>query len=121
MKFGVFFFGTVDMPDAGKSGPPAHKRNYGQADYARVYSDLLAYAQRAENLGFDSMWTAEHHFQNHGFEVVPNVIMLNAWLAQHTERIGLGSLVHVLTTWHPVRFAEDYSLADMLSGGRVIL
>ena len=66
------------------------------------------------------MWTAEHHFQNHGFEVVPNVVLLNAVLAQRTRRIRFGSLVHVLTTWHPVRFAEDYALADVLSGGRLL-
>jgi alkanesulfonate monooxygenase SsuD/methylene tetrahydromethanopterin reductase-like flavin-dependent oxidoreductase (luciferase family) len=120
LQFGAFFFGTVDMPDAGIDGPPAHRRNYAQADYLRVYRDLTAYAQRAENLGFDSMWTAEHHFQNHGFEVVPNVVLLNAVLAQRTHHIRFGSLVHVLTSWHPVRFAEDYALADVLSGGRLL-
>jgi alkanesulfonate monooxygenase SsuD/methylene tetrahydromethanopterin reductase-like flavin-dependent oxidoreductase (luciferase family) len=66
------------------------------------------------------MWTAEHHFHNHGFEVVPNVVLLNAVLAQRTQRIRLGALVHVLTTWHPVRFAEDFALADVLSGGRML-
>ncbi|HEY1292269.1 MAG TPA: LLM class flavin-dependent oxidoreductase [Chloroflexota bacterium] len=120
MKFGTFFFGTVDMPDAGVDGPPAHRRRYTQADYRRVYRDLTAYAQHAEKLGFDSMWTAEHHFQNHGFEVVPNVVLLNAVLAERTTRIRFGSLVHVLTSWHPVRFAEDYALADVLSGGRLL-
>ena len=120
MNFGAFFFGTVDMPDAGMQGPPAHHRRYTQADYRRVYRDLTAYAQHAERLGFDSMWTAEHHFQNHGFEVVPNVVLLNAVLAERTTRIRFGSLVHVLTSWHPVRFAEDYALADVLSGGRLL-
>ncbi len=120
MQFGVFFFGTVDMPDAGMQGPPAQHRRYSQADYRRVYDDLIAYAQHAERVGFESMWTAEHHFQNHGFEVVPNVVLLNAILAQHTQRIRFGSLVHVLTSWHPVRFAEDYALADVLSGGRLL-
>jgi alkanesulfonate monooxygenase SsuD/methylene tetrahydromethanopterin reductase-like flavin-dependent oxidoreductase (luciferase family) len=120
VKFGTFFFGTVDMSDAGLDGPPAQKRRYAQADYLAVYRDLTVYAQRAEELGFDSMWTAEHHFQNHGFEVVPNVVLLNAILAQRTQRIRLGSLVHVLTSWHPVRFAEDYALADVLSGGRLL-
>jgi alkanesulfonate monooxygenase SsuD/methylene tetrahydromethanopterin reductase-like flavin-dependent oxidoreductase (luciferase family) len=66
------------------------------------------------------MWTAEHHFQQHGFEVVPNVLLLNAVLAQHTRRIRLGALIHVLTTWHPLHFAEDYALADMLAGGRLL-
>ena len=120
MKFGAFFFGTVDMPDAGVDGPPADRRSYSQEDYLGVYGDLTAYARRAEELGFDSMWTAEHHFQNHGFEVVPNVVLLNAVLAQRTHRIRLGSLVHVLTSWHPVRFAEDYALADVLSDGRLL-
>src|SRR5205823_5701799 len=120
LRFGAFFFGTVDMPDAGSDGPPAHRRRYTQADYLGVYRDLTAYAQRAEQLGFDSMWTAEHHFQNHGFEVVPNVVLLNAVLAERTRRIHLGSLVHVLTSWHPLRFAEDYALADVLSGGRLL-
>ena len=120
LQFGVFFFGTVDMTDAGVAGPPAHRRRYTQADYRRVYDDLTVYAQHAEALGFDSMWTAEHHFQHHGFEVVPNVVLLNAVLAQRTTRLKFGSLVHVLTSWHPVRFAEDYSLADVLSGGRLL-
>jgi alkanesulfonate monooxygenase SsuD/methylene tetrahydromethanopterin reductase-like flavin-dependent oxidoreductase (luciferase family) len=120
LQFGVFFFGTVDMPDAGIDGPPAHRRRYGQTDYRRVYRDLTAYAERAEALGFDSMWTAEHHFQHHGFEVVPNVVLLNAILAQKTTKLKFGSLVHVLTSWHPVRFAEDYALADVMSGGRLL-
>src|SRR5439155_3229723 len=84
MHFGAFFYGTVDMPDAGVDGPPAHTRNYGQEDYRRAYADLLAYAEACDTLGYDSMWTAEHHFHNHGFEVVPNVVLLNAVLAQRT-------------------------------------
>ena len=120
MHFGAFFYGTVDMPDAGVEGPPAHARNYGQESYRRAYDDLIAYAQACDALGYDSMWTAEHHFHNHGFEVVPNVVLFNAVLAQHTRRIRLGALIHVLTTWHPIHFAEDYALADVLSGGRLL-
>jgi alkanesulfonate monooxygenase SsuD/methylene tetrahydromethanopterin reductase-like flavin-dependent oxidoreductase (luciferase family) len=120
MHFGTFFYGTVDMPDAGVDGPPAHKRNYGQEDYRRAFADLVAYAQECDRLGYDSFWTAEHHFHNHGFEVVPNVLLLNAVLAQRTRRIKLAALIHVLTTWHPIRFAEDYSMADVLSGGRML-
>jgi alkanesulfonate monooxygenase SsuD/methylene tetrahydromethanopterin reductase-like flavin-dependent oxidoreductase (luciferase family) len=120
MHFGAFFYGTVDMPDAGVDGPPAHKRNYGQEDYRRAYGDLIAYAKACDRLGYDSFWTAEHHFHNHGFEVVPNVVLLNAVLAQQTQRIKLGALIHVLTAWHPIHFAEDYALADVLSGGRLL-
>jgi alkanesulfonate monooxygenase SsuD/methylene tetrahydromethanopterin reductase-like flavin-dependent oxidoreductase (luciferase family) len=120
MHFGAFFYGTVDMPDAGADGPPAHRRHYGQEDYRRAYADLIAYAKACDTLGYDSVWTAEHHFHSHGFEVVPNVLLLNAVLAQHTRRVHLGALIHVLTTWHPVHFAEDYALADVLTGGRLL-
>src|SRR5215467_11121364 len=120
MHFGAFFYGTVDMHDAGVEGPPAHRRNYHQEDYRSVYDDLIAYAKACDGLGYDSFWTAEHHFHNHGFEVVPNVLLFNAVLAQHTRRIRLGALIHVLTAWHPIHFAEDYALADVLSGGRLL-
>ena len=54
MHFGAFFYGTVDMPDAGVDGPPAHTRNYGQEDYRRAYGDLIAYAKACDALGYDS-------------------------------------------------------------------
>jgi alkanesulfonate monooxygenase SsuD/methylene tetrahydromethanopterin reductase-like flavin-dependent oxidoreductase (luciferase family) len=62
MHIGAFFYGTVAMPDAGVDGPPAHRRHYGQDDYRRAYADLIAYAQHCDTLGYDSVWTAEHHF-----------------------------------------------------------
>ena len=82
MHFGTFFYGTVDMPDAGVDGPPAHTRNYGQEDYRRAYADLLAYAEACDTPRVRlRCGRAEHHFHNHGFEVVPNVVLLNAVLA----------------------------------------
>jgi len=51
MHFGAFFYGTVDMPDAGADGPPAHRRRYGQEDYRRVYADLIASAEACHHLG----------------------------------------------------------------------
>ena len=41
MHFGAFFYGTVDMPDAGVDGPPAHTRNYGQESYRRAYAACM--------------------------------------------------------------------------------
>src|SRR5438093_13485509 len=80
MHFGAFFYGTVDMPDAGVDGPPAHARNYGQESYRRGYDDLIGYAQACDTLGHDSMWTAGQHFHDRGFGVVPNVVPLDAVL-----------------------------------------
>jgi alkanesulfonate monooxygenase SsuD/methylene tetrahydromethanopterin reductase-like flavin-dependent oxidoreductase (luciferase family) len=120
MELGVFFFCGVDMPDAGVAGTPPADRRYGQADYLKVYRDLEHYAQHAEQLDFDSLWLAEHHFQHEGYEVVPNTILLSAFLAERTRRLKFGAMFNVLPQWHPLRFAEDFALADVMTGGRMI-
>ncbi|HEX8968580.1 MAG TPA: LLM class flavin-dependent oxidoreductase [Chloroflexota bacterium] len=120
LQFGVFFFCGVDMPDAGASGTPPQDRRSGQSAYLKVYADLEAYARAADSLGFDSMWLAEHHFQYEGYEVVPNAILMSAFLAERTTALKFGAMFNVLPQWHPLRFAEDFALADVMSRGRMI-
>jgi alkanesulfonate monooxygenase SsuD/methylene tetrahydromethanopterin reductase-like flavin-dependent oxidoreductase (luciferase family) len=119
-QLGVFFFCGVDMPDAGHGGTPPQDRRYGQPDYLKVYADLEAYARAADDLGYESYWLAEHHFQFEGYEVVPNAILLASFLAERTNRIKFGAMFNVVPQWHPLRFAEDYALADIMSGGRML-
>ena len=120
MQLGVFLFGNVDMPDAGRDGAEPQDRRYRQADFVQQYDDCFAYASRAEALGYDSLWLTEHHFQHEGYEVVPNILLLSAMIAMKTERIKLGGMFHVIPQWHPLRFAEDFALADVVSRGRMI-
>ena len=105
LKLGVFFFCGVDMPDAGLGGTPPQDRRYGQAAFLKVYADLEAYAKAADRLGFESMWLAEHHFQYEGYEVVPNAILMSAFLAERTRRLKFGAMFNVLPQCHPLRFA----------------
>ena len=74
-----------------------------------------------DDLGYYCLWTAEHHFQREGYEVFPNLILLSTWLATLTRRLKLGCAFNVLPMWHPIRLAEDYAMADIMTGGRVIL
>jgi alkanesulfonate monooxygenase SsuD/methylene tetrahydromethanopterin reductase-like flavin-dependent oxidoreductase (luciferase family) len=90
----------------------------GRAD-AEVYRHELGYAARAEALGFDSVWTPEHHFTD--YQLTPNVPQFLAWVAAQTERVRLGTMVTVLP-WHdPIRVAEAFTMLDHLSGGRAVL
>jgi len=90
----------------------------GRSD-AEVYRHELAMADLAEPLGFDSVWSAEHHFD--GYTMCPNVTQFLTYVAGRTTRVQLGSMVVVLP-WHdPIRVAEEISVLDHLSGGRVIL
>ena len=71
--------------------------------------------------GFDTFWMAEHHFQREGYEVIPNILMLAVHLAHLTEaasRFGCG--FNIAPMWHPLRLAEDYATADILTSGRVV-
>ncbi len=78
-------------------------------------------AQLMDELGFDVLWTAEHHFQREGYEVFPNLIQLGLWLATQTKRLKFGCAFNVLPMWHPIRMAEDYAMADIVTDGRVVL
>src|SRR5260370_1804262 len=40
--------------------------------------------------------------------------------ARRTERVKIGCAFNVVTGWHPLRLAEDYAVADILTGGRVV-
>src|SRR5437870_1816912 len=86
---------------------------------ADVWRQGLELAGAAEPLGFDSVWSAEHHFTD--YHMCPNVAQFLTWVASRTQRVQLGSMVMVLP-WHdPVRLAEEVSVLDHISGGRVLL
>ncbi|OCB27237.1 LLM class flavin-dependent oxidoreductase [Mycobacterium intracellulare] len=70
----------------------------------------------AEPLGFDSMWTTEHHFGPHCME--PNPLELLAYFAGATKTIDFGTMVIVLPWHHPLQVAEEIALFDILLQGR---
>lgn len=84
-----------------------------------VFRHELSLAARAEDQGFDSVWTPEHHFT--GYMMTPNVPQFLSWVAAKTQKIKLGTTVTVLPWQNPVRIAESFLLLDQLSEGRAIL
>jgi alkanesulfonate monooxygenase SsuD/methylene tetrahydromethanopterin reductase-like flavin-dependent oxidoreductase (luciferase family) len=119
MRVDANFYGAVPMPDAGNAGPRPVDRRYGNDDYIACYDNLKHWAQTMDALGYDTMWLTEHHFQYEGYEVVPNLVLFGLYLTTITERLRLGQMFNVVPQWHPLRLAEDYALADILSGGRM--
>ncbi len=85
----------------------------------QVYRDDLALVDLVEPLGFDSVWSVEHHFTD--YTMCPDVLQFLSYAAGRTTKAQLGSMVVVLP-WHdPLRAAEEISMLDNISGGRVIL
>ena len=77
--------------------------------------EMLDAAVEAERLGFHSYGVGEHHF---GHYIMPAPELMLAWLAGRTERILLGTSVSLLANLDPLRFAEQLSVLDQLTGGR---
>lgn len=82
----------------------------------KIYEEELYLAGLVEPLGFNSIWTVEHHFTP--YTMVPNPMQFLAYMAGRTSRIDFGTMVIVLP-WHdPVRVAEDIAMLDNLLLGR---
>jgi len=119
-KFSVLYVGHIELEDIGRDGTPADERRYPNERLVEAYTTARELAQLLDELGFHCLWTAEHHFQREGYEVFPNLILLNTWLATQTKRLKLGCAFNVLPAWHPIRLAEDFAVADIVTGGRIV-
>ena len=120
-KFDVLYVGQIELDHVGLDGTPANDRRYSNAQLSEVFATTRDVAQLMDELGFEALWTAEHHFQREGYECLPNLVQLGLWLATQTRRLKFGCAFNVLPQWHPVRLAEDYAMADIVTDGRVIL
>lgn len=110
MRYSIFSVQDHYPPDK----YPAHKRTVEQ-----LYGEIADQARRADSLGYDTFFIAEHHFHEYG--AVPNPAMMIAHLASQTHRIRLGSAISILTFHNPLTVAENYAMADVLSGGRLFM
>ncbi|MFI7026860.1 LLM class flavin-dependent oxidoreductase [Micromonospora sp. NPDC049900] len=88
----------------------------GTSDH-QVLRETLDEIQLADELGFDSIWLAEHHFSKYG--ILGSPVNFGMAVAERTRQITIGTAVLVLPLHHPLRLAEDIAALDVLSGGRV--
>ncbi|HXH84677.1 MAG TPA: LLM class flavin-dependent oxidoreductase [Candidatus Tectomicrobia bacterium] len=82
-----------------------------------VYRESLAECRLADELSFDTVWLAEHHFSPYG--ICPSLPVFAAAVARETRRVRIGTAVVIEPFSHPVRIAEEWAMVDILSGGRV--
>ena len=119
-NFSVFYVGNIDLEDVGLDGIPANDRRYKNERLTQSMETAEKAAILMDELGYHALWMAEHHFQREGYECIPNVIMMGTHLAAKTERLKFGCGFNIVPMWHPLRLAEDYAMADVLTCGRMI-
>jgi alkanesulfonate monooxygenase SsuD/methylene tetrahydromethanopterin reductase-like flavin-dependent oxidoreductase (luciferase family) len=97
---------AAERGETAETAPPIPDR--------QIFAEEVRHAVLAEELGFDSVWTIEHHFTP--YTMVTNPIQLLTYIAGRTERVDLGTMVIVLPWHNPVRVAEDIAMLDSLLG-----
>jgi alkanesulfonate monooxygenase SsuD/methylene tetrahydromethanopterin reductase-like flavin-dependent oxidoreductase (luciferase family) len=117
--FDSSFAGHIDMDNVGYGGTPVNDRLFSNEELVTVFSKAEAIAKTLDRCGYDRFWMAEHHFQPEGYECIPNLLLYAVHLAHVTARIKIGCGFNITPMWHPLRLAEDYAVADILTGGRV--
>ncbi len=79
-----------------------------------IFLEEINIARIADDTGFDSVWTVEHHFTP--YTMVTNPLQFLTYLAGITKRVDLGTMVVVLPWHNPVRVAEDVNMLAALLG-----
>ena len=119
-RFDSLFAGHVDLDNLGYEGTPVNDRWLSDERLATVFDKARAIAELMDRAGYHSLWLAEHHFQREGYEAIPNILMLALHLAHLTKRLRFGCGFNITPMWHPLRLAEDFAMADILTNGRVV-
>ncbi len=119
-KFDSLYAGHVDLDNIGYGGTPINDRLYDNAHLSTALGKAQAMAQLMDRLGYSTFWMAEHHFQREGTECIPNVLLMALHLTHVTRTMKIGCGFNITPMWHPLRLAEDYAMADILSNGRVV-
>jgi natural product biosynthesis luciferase-like monooxygenase protein len=104
MRYGIFFLPSLTGADSANAAERLHA--------------IVEQAAYGEELGFDSVWLAEHHFHSFG-GILSSPPVIGAAIAQRTANIRIGTAVTLLPYHNPLRIAEDYATLDCLSGGRL--
>lgn len=82
-----------------------------------LYEETLDVVAWSETAGFRGAWVPEHHGADDGYMPTPNVAL--AGMAARTTTIRIGAAVAIAPLYHPVRFAEECAVLDILSDGRL--
>jgi len=101
-----------DRYEAEEQGKPVAKRP-ARSDRA-IFNEEIDIARIADDSGFDSVWTIEHHFTP--YTMVTNPLQYLTYIAGITKRVDLGTMVTVLPWHNPVRVAEDVNMLDAFLG-----
>jgi alkanesulfonate monooxygenase SsuD/methylene tetrahydromethanopterin reductase-like flavin-dependent oxidoreductase (luciferase family) len=89
----------------------------GRIPVSTVYDRAMDRVAMMEDSAFDCIWLAEHHFTT--YSVCPSVTLMGTYIAARTRRLRIGTAVTLNAYYHPLRLAEELSMLDVFSQGRL--
>src|SRR5262249_41878872 len=95
-------------------------RSMSPAEDRAVLAATIQHALQAEELGFDAVFSPDHHFTGYA-PWASDPFMFASYLAAHLKRAYLGFSVTTVPLLHPVRFGERLNLLDQLAEGRILV
>lgn len=117
MKLSLFCNCRYLGPSEGVGWPvPADDYSPEAAEYS--YETALSQAEMVDQLGWDWVSVAEHHYAP--FSIAPNPMVLAGAVTQRVKRAKVALLGPDLPILNPIRVAEEFAMLDTLSNGRVI-
>src|ERR1700682_6497452 len=119
-QFDSSYAGHIDLENCGYLGTPVNSRRYTNDQLISAHHKAEEEAKVMDRLGYGAFWMAEHHFQPEGTECLPNIILLAVHLTHLTKRLKFHTGFNITPMWHPLRLAEDFAVADILTKGRVV-
>ena len=94
-----------------RNPPPWHR------PWDQLYADILEVVAWTEKAGFEGAWVPEHHMADDGY--MPSPLVALSAIAARTSRIRIGTAIALAPLYHPLRFAEECAVLDILSNGRL--
>ena len=118
MKFQLLVLPTIPrvLEDGAKLRPIGRNTD----KYVEMLHQVRQLCILADDVGYDCFSITEHHFHSEGYEISVAPLLLFADLAARTKRIKFAPIGLVLTTWDPLRCAEELAVLDNLTEGRVM-
>ena len=99
---------------AGRCRPTSIRRK----SAAHSFNTALDQFRLADEIGFDWVTVAEHHFAP--FSLTPNPMVFAGALTQVVKRAKIAVLGPILPMLNPVRVAEEFAMLDTMTGGRIV-
>jgi alkanesulfonate monooxygenase SsuD/methylene tetrahydromethanopterin reductase-like flavin-dependent oxidoreductase (luciferase family) len=87
------------------------------ADKATLYAAMLDICEWGDRLGFEEVFTGEHHAAEDGYS--PSPVVVAAAIAARTLRMKINLSALLITFYEPIKLAEDLAVLDILSNGRL--